>query len=183
MIQIELGIWVQKKSQLLLKQFINSSMKNKHGRQVHISMSFHFSLFILFQIIKGVKKFVKVLFESLDTNKDGKLSFQEFEKALLLEPKLARCFVPQTLLDNSRDGSPKRVRSEMGATPSTTIESVNTQSVINLIPMLVEKEKVKKSREELLAAITNTASTSSVTQSHAVLGTDSQSTGCFCIVQ
>ena len=127
-----------------------------------------------------MKKFVKVLFTSLDTNKDGKLSFQEFEKALLLEPKLARCFVPQTVLDNSnsKESAPRRSQSEMLPNSTKEISAASVNSVMNIIT-----DTKKSTREDILAAITNTASSSSVTASHAVLGTDSQSAGCLCVVQ
>jgi len=43
--------------------------------------------------------FVERLFSNCDTEKSGRLSFSEFEKILLLDPKLARCFLPTS---NSR---------------------------------------------------------------------------------
>ena len=68
------------------------------------------------------KHLVEKLFNNLDKNKEGRLSFAQFESALLVEPKLARCFLPAS-------GNRSRVNSEKHS---------GDEGVFGLLPVLSE---------------------------------------------
>lgn len=74
------------------------------------------------------KHLVDKLFNNLDKNREGHLSFAQFEGALLVEPKLARCFLPNSA-SRSRAGSEKRSGDE---------------TVFGLLPVLSEPTPPKK---------------------------------------
>jgi hypothetical protein len=39
------------------------------------------------------EKFVEITFTNLDSNGSGKISFADFKKAIVLEPRLVECFL------------------------------------------------------------------------------------------
>ena len=121
------------------------------------------------------ESFVNILFDNLDTNGDGKISFEEFQGALLLEPKLARCFVPTLESDNTE--VPERDRNVFGLLPLLSDDaSSEAGSSVNF----TEEEKTKtrsqfNSRSELLDSLKGPDSHSIDATSSTMVGTSDSS--------
>jgi len=117
---------------------------------------------------------VNILFDNLDTKRIGKLSFEDFQGALLLEPKLARCFIPPD--DNSK-GVPEKDRSVFGLMPilnDSNEAPANGKS--ETVYTDAEKQKIVSkfnSRSELLDSIAKENSKAVDATSSAMVSDDS----------
>ena len=84
----------------------------------------------------------------MDTNQDKKISFQQFQVVLVIEPQLARCFV---------------------AANETDPDSSEPESTDSLEPLLTSSS----SRASLLASIPHLSNVNTITASHTMIGSDS----------
>jgi hypothetical protein len=74
------------------------------------------------------EELVKTLFSSLDKDNEGFLTLTQFEGALLIEPKLARCFLPSSI------GVQKRP--SISGIPRPLSIATEDENIFGLLPVL-----------------------------------------------